>query len=210
MADPVVTPQPETVPKTEFERVQAEARDSKQGLESLKSQLLSQDYLDYLESKKTTKPAASTTDLSKIQVGTLSLAELTTYIDQRTQAVANEVNKPHLTRISNVEAKLELNEVKEKYDDFKTFQPKVVEILQNAANDLTIEQAYLLAKAQAPAAPAATPAATPAPAKPSNERPGGTLPVAGDTSKQFKDGVTAGTAAWASVAAKHGITGDTI
>jgi len=201
--------QPETVPKTEFERVQNEARESNQGLDALKSQLLSQDYLDYLESKKVPVTKAATTDLSKVQVSQLSLAELTAYIDQRTQAVANEVNKPHLTRISNVEAKIELAEVKEKYADFKDLQPKVVDILQNSSNDLTIEQAYLLAKAQAPApAEKKEQAATPA-AKP-NERPGGTLPVAGDTLNKFKDSSSAGNAAWAAVAAKHGISGDTI
>lgn len=208
MAEPIVA-QPETVPKTEFDRVTAEAKDAKQGLEAVRNQLLSQDYLDYLAAKNA-KPAAPAAATLPTNLGAMTLAELTAYIDKRTVELVNPTITNIQTVLKDVQVKQELEEVRERHDDFETLRPKIVEILSSAANDLTIEQAYYMAKAQAPAKAATPPAPAATPPQKGNERPGGTLPVSGDTLPKFKDGKDAGQAAWASVAAKHGILGDTI
>ncbi len=209
MADaPNATPV-ETVPKTEFERVQTEAREAKSGLEAIRGQLLSQDYLDYVAAKSAPKAPIATPDKP---VTALTLAELTTLIDQKSRETALGIIKPATERLSQLELREELRSVEAKYGDFEAMRTKVVEKLNSAQNDLTIEQAYLLAKAESGQAVvlATKPTEKPAPKAPTSEKPGGILPISGEVTTEFKTPSAAGNAAWASIAAKHGISGDVI
>lgn len=199
------TPQ-DTVPKTDFDRLQSEATEARQGMKALQTQLLSPDYLDYLESRKAPKaPPAGQADPNAAPIAAMTLAQLTAHIDQRTQQTFNGTNQ----RLSNVEARLELEFVRETYKDFDQVRDKVAELLQQPGNDLSIEQAYLIVKAKNPTAAPAPSDKTPAPAAPKGgEKPGTILPVDGDSAKTFKNAKEAGNAAWSEVATKWGISGD--
>lgn len=202
--------QPETVSKADFDRVQTTLREKEQGLEALRGQLLDPKYLEFIAAKNT--PAAPQPGTQNVPIGQMSLADLTALIDRATSnAIAPRFAQLENV-ISNVDAKIELREVMERHADFETFRPKVVEILNGSRNELSIEQAYLIAKASTPVTPATppTPAAPAAPRAGTPEKPGGVLPVAGDTLPKFADAKAAGQAAWATVAAKHGVSGDTI
>lgn len=200
--------QTETVPKTEFDQLQSKASEATRTMEALKDQLLAPEYLSYLESRKAPKPAV-TAPGAAVSLANMTLEQLQSMLQQGIAATVQEALKPLTTRLNDVQVKQELAEVIERHDDFPKFREKVVEILQTSTNELTIEQAYLMAKAQAPVIPPAV--NTPAVKAPSsNERPSANVPLDGESVNKYKNPDAAGTAAWSEVAAKHGLSGDTI
>lgn len=224
MADATATPEVKIdltnyVPKTEFDKIQAQASASQQGLETLKSQLLDRDYLDYLEARKNgnQRPAAPQSALTNVDLKNLDMAGLVELIQKHTLAVVTQSVGPklHAMRgtLTDVQAFIELDQVRGKYEDFDTYSKDVTSILERTQNDLTIEQAYLMAKAQAPLADAGedkTGAAKPTGAGSRSERPTNVIPLDGETVKTFKDANAAGQAAASEVLARHGLSGDTL
>lgn len=203
------TPNNDLVPKADFDRVRVQADEATKGLESLKAQLLDPNYLEYLEHKNAggQKPAAPTRPAN---LNSMSIDDLQKLIADSSMNAVRAALNPVYTRLNEVQAKLELEDVRTKYADFDKHSDAVTGILQTSPNELTIEQAYIIAKANAPAeAPKEAPK-TPAKAPVASEKPGTTVPLSNDTVTSFKNPAQAGMAAWSEVAAKHGISGDTI
>lgn len=202
------------VPKSEFDKVQAQASDAAKGMESLKSQLLDKDYLDYLEARNAggrqqqAAPAVTKTDIKN-----LDMAGLVDLINKHSVAAIESIVGPHIQRINgqltNVEAVLEAEQVSAKYDDFFDFKDSIEKILQTSQNTLTIEQAYLMAKAAAPNEPEGKGEEKPQ-RSPRGERPGTIVPLDEDTVKTFKTPEAAALAAANEVLARHGMSGDSI
>lgn len=215
MPDPnVPTPnasQPETVPKSDFERVKNQADESARNLDVLRSQLTDPDYIAYRESKNAPKPAAPATH-TPLNLNNMTLEQLQGLIAEGVSLSVKQIVSPLYARLDNVAAQQELDLVARKYEDFDTYRDQTANILKNTPNELTIEQAYLMAKASTPAAPAeGTPATPAAPKTPAgNERPSSNVPVDGDSLKKFKNPQEAGNAAWQSIAEKYQLSGDTI
>lgn len=207
-----------TVPKADFDRLQAQVAEGNRTLENLRSELTSPEYIEYRASKNR-PPAPATNNGQPVTLGNMSLEQLQQMMVQSVGATVQTVLKPILERIDNLDAQQELDIVMRKYEDFEDVRDQVANILNTAKNELTIEQAYLMAKAQQPAgeenqqqAPAAGQKGAPAgrPAPQGNERPSSNVPVEGDTIKKYKDANDAGQAAWNEVAARHGLQGDKI
>jgi hypothetical protein len=202
------------VPKGEFEKLQADASEARKGLESLKSQLLDADYLSYLESKRqNSQPQAKpTSDLSNINLKNLDMQGLINLINQHSLNAIQQVVGPQIQalhgRLTDVQAVLELDNVRSRYEDFDDYQQDIVGILERAQNDLSIEQAYLQAKGINPNKAQVESAQTVQPAR--SERPGTFVPLDGETIKTFKNSDEAARAAASEVLARHGLSGDTI
>lgn len=206
------------VPKSDFERLQTQAADATKGLETLKNQLLDKDYLDFLEAKRSgnNRPSglqAGTPNLENVDLKNLDMKGLVQLIQQHSLAVVTQAVGPQLQKltgaITDVQAVLELDQARQKYEDFDDFSKDVTAILEHANNDLTIEQAYLMARAQKP--PAAPDAGKPpAKAPGQSERPGSVVPLEGETVKTFKSPEAASQAALSEVMARHGLSGDSI
>lgn len=213
VTNPPATPaQPETVSKQDFVRVQQQAEEAGRNLEVLRQQLADPEYLEYRQAKANSRanPAAPATP---VNLQNMTLEQLQQLIVQGAAGAVQQVVKPIAERLEQAEAELELDRVQRKYEDFDEFRDNVSQILKTSTNELTIEQAYLMAKATKPAADPAAPAAT-APAAPAaprgNERPSASVPLDGDSAKTFKTPEAAGQAAWQEVAARRGLSGDTI
>ncbi len=203
-----------TVPKSELDRIQASNTELTKNLETLKNQLLDTEYLQYLEAKKgrTTSSNATSTNIPNVNsnIGSLTLAQLQQVVAQQIGQAMETTMKPVYGRINEMSAKLEVEDVRSRYSDFDDFKDQVVSILESTPNtELSIEQAYKIAKADKLGEPAAAPAQEEK--KPTgNEKPGGTVPLAGESAQRHKDSNAAGQAAWNEVRGKYGLAGDTI
>lgn len=202
-------PQPETVPKAEFEQVKSKAEEATRTMETLKNQLLDPEYLSYLESKRAPRAAAPSAPMQTVNMANMTLEQLQTMIRDGVANTVQEALKPFNTRLSDVMVKQELADAMKKFPDFDEYRGKITEVFQTSQNELTIEQAYHLAKSQSSmeAPKTETPKAK-APA--SNEKPSASVPVDGETMKAFKTPEAAGNAAWNEVASKYGLSGDSI
>ena len=202
------------VPKSEFDKVQADASEAKKGLESLKSQLLDADYLSYLENKRQNSQtqAKPVSDLSNINIKNVDMQGLINLIEQHSLAKIQQVVGPQIQnlygRLTDVQAVLELDNVRSRYDDFDEYQQDITNILERAQNDITIEQAYLQAKGLNPNKVQAQQPETRQPQR--SERPGTVVPLDGETVRVFKNAEEASMAAATEVLARHGLSGDTI
>ena len=209
MAETVTQPNPETVSKQEFDRLAAQAAEKDRSLESLKNQLLDPEYISFLESKNQAK-ARTTMPNAAVNLSGLNLDQLRQLIREEGEAVVKQAIAPIAGRLTEVSATLEANAVRAKYADFNDYAADVVAILEKS--DVTIEQAYEIAKGKKVVN--ADTSAKKEDAKPKeptkSEKPGNTVPLEGDTITKFKNETEAGMAAWAAIAKKHGISGDTI
>jgi hypothetical protein len=90
-----------------------------------------------------------------------------------TQTVNSQVAQPLLNTIMQLAIKEEVRDVQERYPDFKDFKKDVYTIAEKNTH-MSIEQAYLLAKAtkQGTAPPPAAPPQAPPPPPPPGEKPG--------------------------------------
>lgn len=206
------------VPKGEFEKIQAQANESAKGLESLKNQLLDKDYLEYLEARKSgnqQRQPQQQQALNKIDIKNLDMDSLVKLIQEHSLAVVSQAVGPQLQNLrgalTDVQAVLELDQVRGRYDDFDDYAKDVTSILERTQNDLTIEQAYLMVKGQSPAKDIDSGNNQQIKnAGSRNERPGSVVPLDGDTIKVFKNSNDAAQAAAAEVLARHGLSGDQI
>lgn len=203
---------PETVSKNEFDKVVAQAAEKDRSLETLKSQLLDPEYISYLESKNQAKTKTTSLIPQTVNLASLSLDQLRQLIREEGQEVINKSIAPIAGRLTEVQATLEANAVRAKYSDFNDYADKIVGILENS--NVTIEQAYLMARAgrtlEQETAAAKTPKAEDKPQPKGSEKPGTTVPLEGDTIGKFKNETEAGMAAWSAIQKKHGLSGDTI
>lgn len=205
-----------TVSKSEFDKAQATNAELSKNLESLKNQLLDTDYLNYLADTKAKKntPAPNNANIPNVNsnIGSMTLAQLQNVVAQQIGQALETTMKPVYGRINELGAKQEVEDVRARYDDFDEFRPQIVSILESTPNtELSIEQAYKIAKGDA-AGKALETAAIEEEKKPNagNEKPGGTVPLAGESAQRHKDPNAAGTAAWNEVRQKYGLSGDTI
>lgn len=213
MSEPVQTanqPITETVSKNEFEKVQATNVQLARDLESLKGQLLSTEYLSYLEEKKVNRTPVATNSNVNANIAGLTLAQLQQVIAQQVGQTLQDVMKPIYGRMTVVESKQEVEDARARFDDFDEYKDKIVSILESTPNtELSIEQAYLQAKGMAAnETPTETSREERAPV--GNEKPGGTVPLSGESAQRHKDPQAAGQAAWNEVRGKYGLSGDTI
>lgn len=206
-------PNTQTVSKADYDRLQSQMVEQNRSLENLRGELTSPDYLDYRAAKNAPRAAAPVAG-TPINLSNMTLEQLQAVMAQSMAPTIQATLRPLLERMDNLDAQQELDIVMRKYEDFETYRDQVGTILNGAKNELTIEQAYLMAKATNPdAQPSAeNPPAAGAPKSgpKGNERPSANVPVDGDTIKNFKTAQEAGNAAWQEVAAKHGLSGDTI
>lgn len=207
-----------TVSKADFDKLASQNADLSKSLDGLKGQLLDTDYLSYLESKKAgaAKPAVPASgNPNNLSVASLTLEQLQQVIAAQVGHAFNEFGKPIFARLNNLDARQEVETVREKYADFEEFKDQVVSILESTPNtELNIEQAYLIAKANAINAGEASANGEreqkEEKAPQGGEKPGGTVPLPGETAHRFKNPEEAGAKAWAEVRERHGLTGDTI
>jgi hypothetical protein len=200
-------PEP-TVSKAEFDRLASQVSEKERSLETLKQQLLSPEYITFLESQNAPKTRTNITNQA-INLSNMSLDQLRALVREEGEAVVKQAIAPFAGRLTEVQATLEANAVRAKYADFNDYAPKVVEILENS--DVTIEQAYLMAKGRTGIEKENSPKREESKKTPPvSEKPGNTVPLEGDTITKFKNETEAGMAAWSAIAKKHGLSGDTI
>ena len=207
--------------KSSIEKLQSD-------LESVKTQLLDPDYLEYLESKKNsaikkTSASAEVKDalsaLTSDEIERLPKARLLELAEKRiseklTGDLRNEFSKTLAglqTTVQNLVYERELAETKLKYSDFTNYEKEIRDILTRPGASYTYEDAYLLAKAQkgestkeAPKTPIKTEKRS------GSEKPSATALATDFEQKDYKDEKEAGNAALASIRAKYGLEGDTI
>lgn len=148
------------VPKEDFEKTSATVKDLEAKLDEAKLSLLSPEYLEFMESKKAgkvTQKVESAVDklLTSADVDKLSNRQLLALaIDKATEAVKSEILPAYQNQmkqlgqsLSDVLAVLELQEVEKKYSDFNDYRDDTRKILETSTTPLTIEQAYIQAKA---------------------------------------------------------------
>lgn len=182
------------VPKEQLDKVNTDKSSLARELEETKMLLLSPEYIEFKESKirrgKDTKPAPAAGESSNAQI----------------EALQEELATTRRT-VSNISAYIELWDVEKRFPDFDKYRDQVKQILETSKNELTYEQAYLMAKGDKKSD---TPADKSDKAAKGSEKPGGFTPPPADTLKTYKTSTEATNAAVAEVAAKYGITGDTI
>lgn len=153
-------------------------------LDQAKMSLLDADYIEYLESKKSTPKEETADEIAAKEKGLPTKTEFDTLKKELGMTKA---------AVQDVLAALELKNTEERYPDFKDYKDQVKTILESSQAPLTFEQAYMIAKVSKPAdgtAPAA-------PAKQTeSEKPTGSVPGEGLEKKDFKDSNEAGNDAW--------------
>ena len=217
-----------TVSKADLDKLSADNASLKTTLDTLQQQLTDPDYVAYIESKRSNNQAqarpVTPQDMQNVDLSKLTVGQFQQYLAYHQQEFAKTVLAPQLNAmnqtLTNLQAKLELADAERAYDDFNDYRQEVYNILSTAGNELTIDQAYKIAKGNNP-----TPASegekveTPKPMTLTNttyrtqsnsEKPGNMTPVDGDGVKKFATKESAALDAWSQVAAKHGISGDTI
>jgi len=212
------------VSKTEFDALNAKNAELSRTLDQLKGQLLDTDYLSYLEAKKAqgTKPQQPTGQPNaNASIANLTLGQLQQVIAAQLNQGFSEWGKPIYERLNAVSAAQEVEAVRGKYGDFDDFRDQTVAVLESTPNtELNIEQAYLIAKANWANDQAAQNNGDrqngqgnqqqQQQAPQGGEKPGGTVPLPGETAQRFKNPTDAGNAAWNEVRQRHGLTSDTI
>ena len=184
--------QQELIPKAELETLKTtyeqSIADLQKKVSEAQSAILAPDYLEYLDAKKSLNKG------QKVE-GNDEVKELRKQLADTRAALAE------------VAAAQELETVIKAHPDFNDVRKDVQKILEESKTELTIEQAYLIAKAQKPPAEK-----KPEEKKPEfgNEKPSGVYPVEGDSSKKFKNENDAAQAAANEVLAKYGINGGVI
>jgi hypothetical protein len=179
------------VPKEEHEKAEktykGEIETLKSQLEQANMSLLDPDFIQYKESKQSKNLKAEAGKLAdKLKDGSLTPEAIT--------AIEERINRISLA-VENLLAVQELNGVKDKYSDFESFRDKTKAILESSSTPLTIEQAYLLAKAQEIKIEK-TPEEKFRSARSGTEKPGSGIAGEGTEPAKFKDKVSAADDAW--------------
>lgn len=193
------------VPKEDFEKTSASLKELESKLDDAKLSLLQPEYLEFMESKKAGKlekkisssidKLMDSKDLDKLSPRQI----LALSIDKAKEAVIAEVLPQYQDQLkrmgqtlSDVLAVLELQEVEKKYADFSAHRDDTRKLLETSTTPLTIEQAYLLAKAGKSNVPASG-----SPAAPNgSEKPTGGTPPGSMGPKTFKNKNDAAEDAW--------------
>ena len=218
-----------TVSKADIQKMSADNATLKSTLESLQAQLTDPDYVSYVEGKRnsqnnqnqqTQAPNMQNADLSK-----LTVAQFQQFLAHQQQEFAKVAINPQLQAmnqtITNLAVKLELQDAESTYDDFNDYRTAIYNILSTSGNELTIDQAYHIARSNRPpvegegttTVEAVKPiqlSNQPYQTRSSSEKPGTTIPVDGDGARKFATKEAAALDAWSQVSAKFGISGDTI
>lgn len=180
------------IPKTELEKLKTETQQTIDGMkkqvEEAKLQLLSQEYLEYLENKKSGKAPETKGESEENKALRAELAAV------RAQQ-------------ADLAAHIELDMVRKAHPDFEEFRTEVQKVLEESKTNITIEQAYRIAKgSQEPKKQDDKKPVLPQ----GNEKPSGVYPPPETTEKKFKTAHAAAMDAAASVLSKYNLSGDTI
>jgi len=164
--------------KTEMEKL-------KQELDDAKLSLLDPEYISYLEQKKSGAERKEAKIEAKLADGDQSKSEIAELRRELSQVRQFQ---------QDVAAVLELQAVEKKYEDFNDLRDDVKKVLESSSTALTIEQAYLLAKAKHIGEKSDEDKVKSA--KTGREKPGATVPAPSLEPTNFKDKRAAAEDAW--------------
>lgn len=195
------------VPKDEVEKAQtaskAEVDKLKSELDQAKMSLLDPELIAAMEDRKAKldKSKAAVLPEGEIDVDKLTPKQLLNYALQKSVELVETRLDGRFRRseqaLSDVLAVLELKSVEEKYDDFGEYRTRIVELLEDPKSQLTIEQAYKLARSENPeASKGGEKSKESGGKKPSGEKPTGSAPATEFKPKEFKDKTAASLDAW--------------
>lgn len=191
------------VPKEDFEKTSAMVTDLQSKLDEAKLATLSPEFLEFMESKRAGKinhkvESSLEKFLANADIDKLSPKQLLAVaIDKAKEAVTAEILPAYQNQLkqmgqtlSDVLAVLELQEVEKKYSDFNDYRDDTKKILETSTTPLTIEQAYIQAKAGKGGS------FTPGKNPPATEKPTGGTPPGSMQPKDFKNKQDAAEDAW--------------
>lgn len=193
------------VPKGDFEKVASSVKELESQLEKAKMTLLDPEYIAFQESKNKKVEASVNRELSKISDSDLahlnSKQILEIAVERARDAVAKELTPIYEKELnglkhtlSDVLAVLEVQEAEKKHKDFDEFRDATRKILESSSTPLTIEQAYLIAKAGSTKEPEGK-AKEPEKLK-GTEKPSGTVPSDDMGKSKFSSKEAASQDAW--------------
>lgn len=191
------------VPKGDYEKAQAtsktETEKLKSELEQAKMSLLDPEYISYLEAKKAKieqggkfeAPAGELEKMSPKELLQTAITKAVELVEAKTDSRFRRLEQS----MSDTLGFLELQVVEKKHPDFGDYRDEVVKLLGDPKSQLTIEQAYLIAKAAKPAKEG-TSEKSEATKKPSGEKPTGSRPAESFQAKDFNNKSDAALDAW--------------
>lgn len=157
------TPLPEFVDRLEYESLQSQNAQLQKRLEILAQNMMSPDYVQYLEAKKMAEyggyhqpePQPQSDPEPDFDPDTASQRELVEYvtkkvsslIDQKVGEVDKQIKRQDYES-QYEKAQREVQEVMQKYPDFNHYRTDMIEVAKRHPN-ISAEDAYLLAKAKA-------------------------------------------------------------
>ncbi len=223
------TDQPQNVTREEHTKA-VEAKDAEISkirgeFETMRNQLINPDYIAYLnnKNKKPTDEKVTTAigELTSEEIESLPKARLLKLAEERTgEKITKTLTAQFNSQIENLRGtveeliiKEELREVQGKYADFNDYRVDVKKILESSTNELTIEQAYKIAKAtRPPKEEEKAPEKKEKSAEQSkgSEKPTGSVPFNDLEKKEFKNEKEAGQAALEELRKKYPNLGDTL
>jgi predicted Zn-ribbon and HTH transcriptional regulator len=196
------------VPKEDYERLSGSVKDLEAKLDEAKLSLLDPDYITFLEGKKgqqanvVAHKAINTLTAEDVE-GLTSKQILDLAVERAKEAVISELLPRYEEKLrkqdatmADVLAVLELQDVKERHQDFESFRDATRKILETSKTPLTIEQAYKQAKYEAFERGELKSEPEKPPKAPPTEKPTGTVPGDTLTTKTFKGKDDASEAAW--------------
>lgn len=190
------------VPKEEHVKAVSELGSLKKALDDASSKLTSEEYISFLESRK-----AKASEEVKLAKESLT-PDLRKALEEVTTRMQNQENVLYELLADREVALCEKNN-----PDFEAHRDEVAKILDDAAKNkenISVQRALEIARGRNPEKSKAEQKAEKKESK-SSEKPNTTIPSNATTSsKDYKDPLAAGVAAWEEVKQKHGISGDTI
>lgn len=220
-----------TVSKADINKLTADNATLKQSLETLQAQVTDPDYIAYVEGKRSghnnqqVQQQPQQVNMQHVDLSKMTVGQFQHFLAQQQQEFAKVAINPQLQAmnqtLTNLSAKLELKDAESSYEDFNEYRNDIYNILSTSGNELTIDQAYHIARSNRPpvegdgtttveAPKTITSMVTPYQTRSSSEKPGTTIPLDNDGAKKFGTKEAAALDAWSQVAARHGISGDTI
>lgn len=206
------------VPKDQADQLKAD-------LEKTKLELLSPEYLEFQETKRNKATPSVKAKVSEL-LGTLKPEEIESLskrdlleiaVARTSEKLTAELGKEFGARLakltdhmSGLTMYVELDRTKKAHSDFDDYKDDIDKILEKADRDLTFEEAYLQAKGAKASLPDKKDEKKEESKPKGSEKPGGATPPDGALPQKFKDADAAGRAAFETVKAKYGITGDSI
>jgi hypothetical protein len=219
------------VPKTDHDKQVSEKDQTitqlQADLQKANQELLTPEYLEFLDSKKTPKPTQaqqkvaegledlSTGDIDKMTNSQL-VAHITRAVGEQSKAEKQELVKEIgnlRVALQSMSAEKELAEVRATYSDFDDYKDEIGRILKSeGGQNMTFEHAYRVAKslAQEKSDGKDDPKKPDAPSHKGVEKPGGGVPKDDLKPKEYKDEKEAGDAAYDALKEKYPGLGDTI